>query len=141
MTVEISETLEKLTLEQQPPVNVLTLDLTEEKAIKATLEFEYDGARVPYGKLANKTPYVTVKKPEEEVIYWVKRNLKQEQEAYKILMNMNFSPLQTNNLLVEGDDAIDFYNNKLVRELWKIEETETSQSSRLYLNRYRFMQR
>ena len=124
MTVEISEVLEKLTLEQRPPVNILTLEMQEDKSIQATLEFEYDGTRVPFGKLADKTPYVTVKKPEEEIIYWVKRNLKKEQEAYKFLVSQKFTPTQTNNLLLEGDNAIDFYNFILskLNDNWKIEE-------------------
>ncbi|MFH0702642.1 MAG: translation initiation factor IF-2 N-terminal domain-containing protein [bacterium] len=124
MTVEISETLEKLTLEQKLPVNVLYLELTEDKTIKASLNFEYDGTLVPYGKLAEKTPYVTVKKPKEELIYWIKRNIKQEEKAYKTLLANKFTPMPTNNLLIELDGAIDFYNLCLtqLKENWKIEE-------------------
>lgn len=125
MTVEVSEVLEKLTLEQRPPVSILSLEMQEDKTIQVTLDFEYDGTRVPFGKLADKTPYVTVKKPEEELIYWVKRNLKTEQEAYNFLISQKFTPLQTNNLLLEGDNAIDFYNFILpkLNKSWKIEET------------------
>jgi superfamily II DNA or RNA helicase len=110
MTVEISETLEKLILEQKPPFNVLILSLEEEKSVKATLEFEYDGIRVAYGKLAEKTPYVTIKKPKEDIIYWIKRNLAYEEEAYKMLLASKFTPMQTNNLHLDPDSAIDFYN-------------------------------
>ncbi|MDD3014800.1 MAG: SNF2-related protein, partial [Candidatus Gastranaerophilales bacterium] len=125
MTVEVSEVLEKLTLEQRPPVSILTLEMQEDKSIQATLEFEYDGTRVPFGKLADKTPYVTVKKPEEDIIYWVKRNLKKEQETYKFLVSQKFIPTQTNNLLLEGDNAIDFYNFIMpkLNDNWKIEES------------------
>jgi SNF2 family DNA or RNA helicase len=123
-TVEISEVLEKLTLEQRPPISVLTIEPGENNTIQATLEFEYDGTIVPFGKLADKTPYVTVKKPEEEIIYWVKRNLKKEQEAYNFLISQKFIPMQTNNLLLESDDAIDFYNfvSGKLNEYWKIKE-------------------
>jgi superfamily II DNA or RNA helicase len=110
MKVEISETLEKLTLERKPPVNVLTLDADEDNALKASLEFEYDGVRVPYGKLAEKTPYVTIKKPDEDLIFWIKRNLSHEENAYKMLLSMKFAPMQTNNLQLDPDSAIDFYN-------------------------------
>ncbi len=129
MQVEVAEYLEKLALEESHPINVVTLETDEdaENTLKATLEFEYDGTIVPYGKLAEKTPYVTVKNPDEEIIYWVKRNVKQEETAYKILINSKFLPRQTNNLHIVGDDAIDFYNDVLFQlgdEFWRFEETE-----------------
>ena len=65
---------------------------------------------MPFGKLADKTPYVTIKKPEEDLIYWVKRNLKLEQKAYDFLLTNKFIPMQTNNLMVNMDNAIDFLN-------------------------------
>ena len=125
-TVEVYEKLEQLTLEQRPPVNVLTLEKTEKGGIKASLDFEYDGIPVPYGKLAEKTPYVTVKKPKEDLIYWVKRNLAMEEMAYKNLLQSRFTPTQTNNLVIEGDEAIDFYNYLLpnARETWKVIEKD-----------------
>lgn len=124
--VEVYERLEQLTLEQRPPVNVLTLEKTDKGGIKATLGFEYDGVAVPYGKLAEKTPYVTIKKPDEDLIYWVKRNLKLEEAAYAELVRARFTPMQTNNLVIEGDNAIDFYNYMLpqAREKWKIAEAD-----------------
>ncbi len=126
LRVDISETLEKLTLEKRPPANVLILDADEsgeELSLKLTLEFEYDGVRVPYGKLAEKTPYVTVKKPEEELLYWVKRNLEHEEKVYKFLINNNFQPMQTNNLATDESSAIDFYNKvlPLLKEGWIVE--------------------
>lgn len=126
MTVEISEVLEKLTLEKHPPVNLLTLELGEDNSIKGSLEFDYDGEVVPYGKLAEKTPYVTIKKPEEDLIYWVKRNITQEENAYKTLLKYKFMPMQTNNLSAGMDDAIDFYNlyAPQMSEKWKIVEPE-----------------
>ena len=78
--------------------------------IKAELEFEYDGIRVPFNRLSGKTPYVTVKKPDDGLIYWIKRNIKHETKTYNILTNSKFQPMQTNNLYLDPDTAIDFYN-------------------------------
>ena len=127
MQVEISETLEKLTLERKPPVPVLTVSKGDEDSIKASLEFEYDDVIVPYGKLAEKTPYVTIKKAKEEIIYWIKRDLELEERSYNALIAAKFHPMQTNNLIAEADDAIDFYNAlipKLVKNSWKIVEED-----------------
>ncbi len=124
--VEVYEKLEQLILEQRPPVSVLTLEKTETGSLRASLDFEYDGISVPYGKLAEKTPYVTVKKPKEDLIYWVKRDLQKEEEAYQNLLISKFTPTQTNNLVIEGDFAIDFYNYLLpnAREVWKVREPD-----------------
>ena len=73
------------------------------------MEFEYDGVRVPFSK-QDKSPYVTIKKPEEDLIYWVKRNLEHEYQAYQMLLACKFVPMQTNNLALEKEDAINFYN-------------------------------
>ncbi len=110
MTVDISETLEELTLERRPPSNIVTMALDEDFSIKASLDFEYDGITVPYGKLAEKSPYVTVKKPKKDLIYWIKRDLKHEESCYNMLLACKFTPLQTNNLLLDSNDTIDFYN-------------------------------
>ena len=110
MPVEISETLERLTLEQRPPKSILKLSLNEELELKGTLDFEYDGNRVSYSKTTQKTPYITIKYPKEDLIYWVKRNLKYEKNAYEILQECRFAPTQTNNLSMSVDDAVDFYN-------------------------------
>lgn len=124
MRVDIAESLEKLTLEQRPPVNLLVMELDEDQSVKVSLEFEYDGTKVPYGKLAGKTPYVTVKKPEEGIMYWVKRNVIQEENAYKFLIQNKFVPMQTNNLLIEPDNAIDFYNVIIpkLNSSWRFQE-------------------
>lgn len=107
--VEISETISKLMLEQRPPKKIVTLGLDYDQSLKASLEFEYDGVRVPFSK-QDKSPYVTVKKPEEDLIYWVKRNLEHEYQAYQMLLACKFVPMQTNNLALEKETAIDFYN-------------------------------
>lgn len=110
MPVEISETLERLTLEQRPPKSILKLTLSEELGLKGTLDYEYDGNRVSYNKTAQKTPYITIKYPKEDLIYWVKRNLKYEKNSYDMLMECRFQPTQTNNLTMGVDEAVDFYN-------------------------------
>ncbi|OGI03704.1 MAG: hypothetical protein A2Y25_08180 [Candidatus Melainabacteria bacterium GWF2_37_15] len=134
--VDVYERLEQLLLEQRPPVNILTLEKTERGAIKGILGFEYDGVAVPYGKLAEKTPYVTIKKPEEDLIYWVKRNLELEEAAYKEIQRARFTPTQTNNLVIEGDSAIDFYNYLLPQaaEKWKIVESDDLSEFKLAKN-------
>lgn len=129
MTVDIAEYLDELELAKIKPVNVLTLSYDEEDeeaAVKVMLEFEYEGCRVSYGKLANKTPYVTVKKPKKDIIYWIKRNLKFEENAFKILQKQKFLPMQTNNLSAKLDDGIDFYNEFVpnLNDAWKIIEDE-----------------
>lgn len=125
-TVEVYEKLEQLMLEQRPPVNLLTLEKTEHGKIKASLSFEYDETSVPYGKVAERTPYVTIKRPKEDLIYWVKRNVELEEEAYRNLLQSRFTPLQTNNLVIEGNDAIDFYNYLLpaAKKTWKVVEAD-----------------
>ncbi len=124
MRVEMSEILTKLTLERKPPKNVLLLDLDKDKGIKAELEFEYDGIRVPFGRTGNKSPYVTVKKPDDGLIYWIKRNIKHEAKTFNILINSKFQPMQTNNLYLDPDTAIDFYNffRDKAGDDWIIEE-------------------
>ena len=71
--VETTEAIEKLALEESHPLNVVSLGLDYDGSLKATLEFDYNGTRVPYSK-QDKTPYVTVKKPKEDLLYYVKRN-------------------------------------------------------------------
>ena len=94
--------------------------------MKASLEFEYDGVRVPFSKTADKTPYVTVKSKEDDMIYWVKRNIKHEIEAYQMLLACKFVPMQTNNLALEKENAIDFYNYYMSKagEGWVFEEKD-----------------
>lgn len=111
--VEISETLERLTLEQRHPHSIFKMSLNEQLELKGALDFEYDGNRVPYSKTVQKTPYITVKYPKEDLIYWIKRNLKYEKKSYDILLECRFAPTQTNNLAMSMDDAVDFYNYHL----------------------------
>ena len=123
---DVSEIIDKLTLEQRPPLNIVTMGLDYDGALKAELEFEYDGTRVAYSKAASKSPYVTIKKPKEDLLYWVKRNISHEENAYRMLLACKFAPMQTNNLAIEKENAIDFYNYYLKQagEGWKFEEKD-----------------
>lgn len=126
MHVEVAENIEKLFLEQRPPINVVTLGLDYDGSLKASLEFDYDGTRVPYTKHIEKTPYVTIKKPQEDLLYWVKRNPKHEEAAYHMLLACKFAPMQTNNLALEKENAIDFYNYYIQQagDGWLFEEKD-----------------
>ena len=124
--VEVSETISKLFLEQRPPKKIVTLGIDYDQSLKASLEFEYDGVRVPFSKTADKTPYVTVKRKEDDMVYWVKRNIKHEVEAYQMLLACRFVPMQTNNLAMDKENAIDFYNYYMNKagEGWVFEEKD-----------------
>lgn len=37
-------------LEERPPINVVTMGIDYDQSLKASLDFEYDGVRVPYSK-------------------------------------------------------------------------------------------
>lgn len=127
MDVVVDEKISKLMLEQRPPINVVTMGIDYDQSLKASLDFEYDGVRVPYSKSnTDKTQYITVKKPDEDLIYWVKRNPKHENEAYAMLLACKFVPMQTNNLALEKENAIDFYNYYLKQagEGWRFEEKD-----------------
>ena len=126
MDCEVAEVIDKLTLEQKPPLNIVTMGLDYDGALKASLEFDYDGTRVPYSKSAGKSPYVTIKKPKEDLLYWVRRNIKHEEATYQMLLACKFAPMQTNNLALEKENAIDFYNYYLKQagEGWKFEEKD-----------------
>ena len=126
MDVEIAENISKLMLEERPPLNIVTLGIDYDQSLKATLEFEYDGVKVPFSKTAEKTPYITIKKPGEDLVYWIKRNYQHEVEAYHMLLACKFVPMQTNNLALEKENAIDFYNYyiKQAGDGWRFEEKD-----------------
>lgn len=126
MDVEISESINKLMLEKRPPLNIVTLGIDYDQSLKASLDFEYDGVKVPYSKTSEKTPYVTIKNPKEDSLYWVKRNIEHEQSAYNMLLACKFVPMQTNNLALEKENAIDFYNYyiKQAGDGWKFIEKD-----------------
>lgn len=129
MPVNVSEQIQKLMLEERPPVNVVTLGIDYDQSLKAELEFEYDGVKVPYTKHdEKKAPYITVTKKQggEDFVYWVKRNFQAEQIAYAMLLGCKFVPMQTNNLALEKENAIDFYNyyKKQAGDNWRFEEKD-----------------
>ncbi len=140
MDVVVDEKISKLMLEQRPPINIVTMGIDYDQSLKASLDFEYDGVRVPYSKSSNdKVQYITVKKPDEDLIYWVKRNLKHENEAYAMLLACKFVPMQTNNLALEKENAIDFYNYYLKQagEGWKFEEKDDMSFFKLMENPFK----
>lgn len=124
MDIEISESINKLMLEKRPPLNIVTLGIDYDQSLKASLEFEYDGVKVPYSKTSEKTPYVTVKK--DDNLYWIKRDFQHEQSAYNMLLACKFVPMQTNNLALEKENAIDFYNYYITQagDGWKFIEKD-----------------
>ena len=140
MDVEIADNISKLMLEERPPINIVTMGIDYDQSLKASLEFEYDGVVVPYSKTtAEKAPYITIKKQGEDLVYWIKRNLKHEQEAYQMLLACKFVPMQTNNLALEKENAIDFYNYyiKQAGEGWKFVEKDDMTFFKLMDNPFR----
>ncbi|MBQ2611736.1 hypothetical protein IJF81_05015, partial [bacterium] len=124
MNVIVDENISNLMLNARLPKKIVTLGIDYDQSLKASLEFDYDGVRVPYSKSGDKAQYVTVKK--EDLIYWVKRNIQHEQEAYAMLLACKFVPMQTNNLALEKENAIDFYNyyKNQAGEDWVFEEKD-----------------
>ena len=109
MTVNLSEEMEKLTFEKRPPKCIVELGVDYDQSLKASLDFEYDGVRVPYQK-QYKSPYVTIKDPKKDLLYWIKRDMQFEHAAYQMLLACRFAPVQSNNLALDKEYAIDFYN-------------------------------
>ena len=126
MDVNIDESISKLMLEERPPLNIVTLGIDYDQSLKPALEFEYDGVKVPFSKTSDKAPYITVKKPGEDFVYWIKRNFKHEIDSYNMLLACKFVPMQTNNLALEKENAIDFYNYyiKQAGDGWKFVEKD-----------------
>ena len=107
MPVKIADNISKLLLEHKKPINVVTLGIDYDQSLKASLEFDYSGLRVPYSKSNDKSPYLSVKSTEEDLVYWIKRDYQHEQMAYNMLLACKFVPMQTNNLALEKENAID----------------------------------
>ena len=126
MPVTIAENISKLLMDHKPPVNVVTLGIDYDQSLKASLEFDYSGVRVPYSKSNDKSPYLSVKSDVDDLIYWIKRDYEHEQRAYNMLLACKFVPMQTNNLALEKENAIDFYNYYIQQagEGWKFEERD-----------------
>ena len=134
--MDLSDVVQQVDLRKKPPQKIVTLEMMDEASLKirASLEFSYDGVKVPFSKKTPETPYVMVVKKDKENIYWIKRDIQAEHDAYQTLLDGQMEPLQTNHLYAEGDDAIDFYNGTLrhllVQEVdpWKV-KTENDLSS------------
>ena len=126
MNVTIAENISKLLMENKPPMNIVTLGIDYDQSLKASLEFDYSGVRVPYSKSNDKSPYISVKSQEEDLVYWIKRDYQHEQMSYNMLLACKFVPMQTNNLALEKENAIDFYNYYIQQagEGWKFEERD-----------------
>ncbi len=121
--VEQAQIIDKATLEQEPPLRVVTLRRQDATTVRAELEFAYDETRIPFSK-GNEAPYVTVTNKEEDSIYWLKRDKKLEEKAYQTMLKTRAQPLQSNHFAAEGDDAIDFLNidrPRLEAEGWLFE--------------------
>lgn len=106
--VEQGEVIDKAFLDQEPAKKILKLKRQDKETILVELEFSYEGEVVPYAK-SHDAPYITVTKKETDTIYWLKRDVKMEEEAYQQLLTKHVQPLQSNMLISEGDDAVDFY--------------------------------
>ncbi|MDR1168342.1 MAG: DEAD/DEAH box helicase [Heliobacteriaceae bacterium] len=126
MDVKIDENISRLMLEERPPVNIVTMGIDYDQSLKVSLEFDYDGIKAPFSKTSGKAPYITIKKQGEDLVYWIKRNIEHEHKAYEMLLACKFVPMQTNNLALEKENAIDFYNYyiKQAGEGWKFVEKD-----------------
>ena len=108
MPVTIAENISGLLMDHKPPLNIVTLGIDYDQSLKASLEFDYSGVKVPYSKSKDKSPYLSVKSDKEDLVYWIKRDYEHEQMAYNMLLACKFVPMQTNNLALEKENAIDF---------------------------------
>jgi superfamily II DNA or RNA helicase len=123
LPIDQAEIIDQLHLDRKPPVKVLTVEKTEPQGVRASLDFSYDGVQVAYTRTPPDTPYVMVIRKAEEVLYWVKRDVKAEKAAYQQLIDGKLEPMQTNFLSAEGDDAIDVVNHLLpsLGEDWQVQ--------------------
>ncbi|MGD9580908.1 MAG: SWIM zinc finger domain-containing protein, partial [Vampirovibrionia bacterium] len=68
LELEESEIVQNARLEVRSPKKVLTIEMPNETTLRAALEFDYDGVRVPYAPTMKGAPYVCVVKgaPEQK---------------------------------------------------------------------------
>lgn len=68
LEIEESELVQAARIEVKAPKKVLTLEMPNETTLRAALEFDYDGVRVPYAPAMKGAPYVCVVKgaPEQK---------------------------------------------------------------------------
>ncbi|MFM7469758.1 MAG: SNF2-related protein [Vampirovibrionales bacterium] len=113
-------------LYRRPPVNVLHVELIDPAALRMriSLTFSYDGVEVAYTRsLPENTMYVMVVKQNPDQIYWMKRDLKAEHQAFDHLVHLGVEPIQANFFQAEGDRAIDFIHEiipSLDKHRWQV---------------------
>jgi len=127
--MDLADVVNQIDLKRNHPVKVVTVELMDEATLKirASLDFDYDGVKIPFNKKIPESPYIMVTKGKKgkERHYWVRRDVADEQASFQTLVDGGLEVLQTNHLFAEGDDAIDFYNitlhNKTEQEVdpWK----------------------
>jgi len=92
----------------------------------------------PVTETDNGTTPVQPEEPKE--IYWIKRDIKAEEKAYKQLLSYGLVPMQTNKLEARGDMVIDFVGQhftELTKE-WQVEYPEEIKSIRISSNPFKY---
>lgn len=114
---DLADIVHQVSLKIKPPTKHITLEVVDEtmSKIQARLEFSYDGVKVAFSKKNPDSPYVMVVKKDKDTAYWIKRDIQGERSAFQALSEGGMEQMQTNLFFAEGDNAIDFYNNTLVR--------------------------
>jgi SNF2-related domain/Helicase conserved C-terminal domain/Bacterial SNF2 helicase associated len=123
--IEDSESLELLQPKLMAPKAGFSIEMVDMAAmrLRATLSYHYDKTKIPFSKTPPDTPYVVVVNKKKEPQFWVRRDFKAEQVLYEYLVDRGMQHLQVNHFQVEGDDAVDFYNNtlpKLEKDGWMV---------------------
>ena len=62
LEIEESELVQKARLKIKKPKKVLTMEMPDTSTLRAAIEFDYDGVRVPYSETVGKSSYVCVVK-------------------------------------------------------------------------------
>jgi hypothetical protein len=113
-------------LYRRPPVSILHVELIDPAALRMriSMTFSYDGVEVAYTRsLPENSMYVMVVKQNPDQIYWMKRDLKAEQQAFEHLVHLGVEPIQANFFQAEGDRAIDFIHEiipSLDKHRWQV---------------------
>ena len=109
LEIDEAEIIDRLYLEKKPPAPVVTLELVDPdiQKVRASLEFDYDGERVPFSKTAPDSPYIMVIDKASESIYWHKRDPKLEKAVCKRLIDTGLEHMQTHLFGAEEDAAIE----------------------------------
>lgn len=115
LAVEEGESLEKLKPKKLAPKPGFSIEMVDFAAmrLRSTLTFNYDKTKVPFSQARPESPYLLVVNKKKEPQYWVMRDLEAEDAIYRHLLERGMVYLQGNHFQVEGDEAVDFYNNTL----------------------------